>query len=135
MPRLSLASAFVLVVIAVLAVGPAVAIEEPDRLWLVAEKAFGDFLQAWPEHRLVPSATFQLARALIDQKKYKDAIPLLAAFAKKYPGHNLVDESQYLLGWTKIRAGDPKGGVADLKAFVEAYPTSELVPDAKKLIT
>ena len=258
MPRLSLASAFVLVVIAVLAVGPAVAIEEPDRLWLVAEhafadklyplaartldrfvkshpsdprvgpallmlgrarlaigenepaadafrraqkmspppgqplearfweaealvrskkyaeartaydevvrtnaagpfapdalyglgwtdlemkrpepaaKAFGDFLQAWPEHRLAPSATFQLARALIDQKKYKDAIPLLAAFAKKYPGHNLVDESQYLLGWTKIRAGDPKGGVADLKAFVEAYPTSELVPDAKKLIT
>jgi len=97
--------------------------------------AFRNFLQGWPEHQLAPSATYQLARGLAENKTYGEALSLLTGFAAKYPGHKLVPDAQYLLGWTRLAAGETKAGLADLRAFVEKYPTHELVPEARTLAT
>ena len=100
-----------------------------------AVAAFRDFLSAWPEHTLAPSAAFQLSRALIDLKRTGEALPLLAGFAAKYPAAPQRADVQYLLGWLKATTGDARGGVADLRAFVAAYPSHEQAPAARKLIT
>jgi TolA-binding protein len=100
-----------------------------------AVAAFRDFLSAWPEHALAPSATLQLARALIDLKRTAEALPLLSGFAVRYPGAPQRADAQYLVGWLKATTGDARGGLADLRAFVAAYPSHDQAPAARKLIT
>jgi TolA-binding protein len=94
-----------------------------------------ELLARWPDHVLVPAATLHLARALAEQKRFGDALPLLESFATKYPGHKQRSDAQYLLGWARVKAGDTKAGVADLRAFVAAAPNHELAPAARRTIT
>jgi TolA-binding protein len=100
-----------------------------------AVNAFNDFLTTWPEHALAPSATLQLARALVDAKRVNEALPLLTGFAARYPGSKQIAEAQYWLGWVKLTNGDRPGGLADLQAFVAANPNHDLAPAARQLIT
>ncbi len=97
--------------------------------------AFRELLATWPEHRLAPGATFYLARALVDLKRFSDALPLLTAFPTKYPSHKLVPDAQYLLGWARVTSGDTKQGLADLRAFVASAPNHDLAPAARRTIT
>ena len=92
-----------------------------------AAKAFRDFLDAWPNHPLAPSATFYLARALVEQRRFNEALPLLQGFLAKSPNHKLAPDARYLLGVARVNGGDPRAGVADLRAFIEAAPQH---PDA-----
>src|SRR5262249_1788618 len=41
-----------------------------------AAKAFREFIDTWPTHALAPSATFYLARALVEQRRFNEAVPL-----------------------------------------------------------
>ncbi|HEY3067355.1 MAG TPA: tetratricopeptide repeat protein [Methylomirabilota bacterium] len=95
--------------------------------------AFRDFLSTWPDHRLAPSATYYLARALVDLKRYSEALPLLTSYGK-YPNAPLAPDAQYLLGWTRVAAGDQRGGANDLRAFVAANPGHPLVPEARRVL-
>lgn len=98
-------------------------------------KALREFLGSWPKHPLAGSASYQLARALVAQKRYADALAILQPYATTYPKAKTAAEAQYLLGWTKIAARDYRPGVADLRAFIEAYPTHDLAPAARRLVT
>ncbi|MGH7279638.1 MAG: tetratricopeptide repeat protein, partial [Candidatus Rokuibacteriota bacterium] len=100
-----------------------------------AVTAFRDLLKTWPEHRLASSATFYLARALVDLKRYDEALPLLVSFRGKHKDSRLGPDAHYLLGWTRISSGDARGGAVDLKAFVAANPNHALAPPARRLIT
>jgi TolA-binding protein len=98
-----------------------------------AVTAFRDFLSTWPDHRLAPSAAYYLARALVDLKRYSEALPLLTSYGK-YPNAPLAPDAQYLLGWTRIAAGDQRGGANDLRAFVAANPGHPLAPEARRVL-
>lgn len=100
-----------------------------------AAKAFGDLIQAWPDHELAPSATFYRARALVDLKRFPEALPLLDGFTRKQSGHKLIADAKYLLAWTRLQTGDHRGGLADLRAFVAAYPQHAETPTARRLMT
>lgn len=101
-----------------------------------AVTAFRDFIAAWPDHALAPSAMLTLARTLVDLKRFNDALPVLATLQSKYPAAaRQAADAQYLLGWVKIAAGDPRGGVADLRAFVTAHANHPQAPEARRLIT
>jgi tetratricopeptide (TPR) repeat protein len=99
-----------------------------------AVTAFRDFLSAWPEHAQAPTATVQMARALIELTRYAEALPLLTPFPGKYPDSKLVSDAQYLAAWAKFNDGDPRGGLADLQAFLAAHPKHAEAPTARLLI-
>ena len=96
--------------------------------------ALRDFLTTWPDHGAAPSATLQLARALVDANRTSEALPLLSGFGKKYPGSKLVPDAQYLMGWVKYNNGDRPGGLADLKSFVDTYPNHADAAAARTLL-
>src|SRR6266545_2911211 len=78
----------------------AVAIEEADRLWTVAEHAFEDglyplasrmlerLIEAYPTDRRIPDATLLLGKARFSQKTYQSALETLrqAATLSPQPG-------------------------------------------------
>src|SRR5438034_653178 len=156
--RRSFLSASVVLLVVTLSAPPARALDEPERLRLVGERAFADglyglawsdlelhrpevaivefreLLDRWPDYALVPSAKLHLARTLVEQKRFGDALPLLESFATKYPNHKQLPDAQYLLGLARVKSGDAKAGLADLRAFVAAAPNHELVPAARRLI-
>jgi len=100
-----------------------------------AIKALRDLLNSWPEHSTAASATFYLAQALADQKKYADAVPLLTPYATKYPKSKLVPDAQYLLGTTRLAMGEREAGLTELKAFVAAYPSHPQAAAARRRMT
>src|SRR5438105_4776286 len=100
-----------------------------------AIKAFRELLTTWPDHAQAGSATFYLAQTLVEQKKYAEALPLLATFGTKYPKHKLAPDAQYLLGSTRLVAGERDAGVSELQGFVAAHPTHQMVPAARRAIT
>jgi TolA-binding protein len=100
-----------------------------------AIKTFRDLLTSWPEHSTAASATFYLAHALADQKRYAEAVPLLTPFATKYPQSKLIPDAQYLLGTTRLAMGERDAGMADLKSFVAAYPSHPQAAAARRRIT
>src|SRR5207249_4357884 len=73
-----------------------------------AAKEFRDLLTAWPNHPQAGSATYSLARALVELKRFDEAIPLLQRFPAKFSGNKLIPSSQYLLGWARVTAGQWK---------------------------
>jgi TolA-binding protein len=87
----------------------------------------------YPEHRSAPSATFYLARTLVDLKRPDEAVALLRAFPTKYPGHRLAPDSRYLLGQALVASGDSKEGLSELRAFAANYPNHDLAPQARRL--
>jgi TolA-binding protein len=97
-------------------------------------KAFGQFIQTWPEHPAVPSATFYRARGLAHLKRYTEALPLLEGFRGRYPDHKLGPDVQYLLGWLRLQTDDPRGGLADLRAFVRGNPSHPQAQEARRLL-
>ena len=99
-----------------------------------AAKAFRDFIDAWPTHALAPSATFYLARVLVEQRRFNEAVPLLQGFVAKSSTHKLAPDARYLLGVSRVNGGDPRAGVADLRAFIEAYPQHPDVQSARSTI-
>jgi TolA-binding protein len=100
------------------------------------DDAVGDFrrlLAAYPDHSTAPSASFYLARTLVDVKRPTEAVTLLRAFPEKYPAHRLIPDARFLLGQALIAAGDSKEGLSELRAFVAAYPSHDLAAQARRL--
>jgi TolA-binding protein len=100
-----------------------------------AIKTLRDLLNSWPEHSTAASATFYLAQALADQKRYAEAVPLLTSYATKYPKSKLVPDAQYLLGTTRLAMGERDAGVSELKAFLAAYPSHPQAAAARRRMT
>ena len=82
----------------------------------------------------MPSATFYLARTLVELKKPREAVALLAPFVSRYPRHAQAPEAQYLLGLSRLAVGKTGEGLRDLKEFVAAHPRHELTVAARRAI-
>jgi TolA-binding protein len=100
-----------------------------------AIKAFRDLLASWPEHATAASATYYQAQALVDLKRYAEAVPLLTGFATRYPSSKLAPDAQYLLGSTHLAMGERDLGVSELRAFIAAYPEHPQAAAVRRQIT
>jgi TolA-binding protein len=99
--------------------------------------AIADFrrlLSTYPDHANAASATFYLARTLLDERHPDEAVPLLQGFPSKYPNHPLLPAARYALAEALLGSGDRKEGVAQLREFLAAYPDHEMAPQARRLI-
>jgi TolA-binding protein len=76
---------------------PAGALDEPDRLWLVGERAFADGL-------------YPLARAVLER------------FITDYPADARGPEATFILGKTRLALGDPEGALTLLRRVQSAAP-------------
>jgi TolA-binding protein len=91
-------------------------------------------VSAFPDHATVPSATYYLARALVDAKRYDEAIGLLRGYPERYPKSKHIPEALYLQGYARITAGERNEGIADLRAFVAKYPQHDLANQARRTV-
>jgi TolA-binding protein len=94
---------------------------------------FGRLVKEFPDHAAVPSASIQLARALIETKHADEAVAVLEPFPAKYPEHRLAPEARYYLARARLAAGDTDKGVGELRAFVQTNPGHELAPSARRV--
>ena len=99
-----------------------------------AAEAFRQVVTTWPDAEVAPSATFYLARTLVDLKRYAEALPFLQAFSAKYAGHKLAPDAQYLTGVARTGSGDVAGGAEDLRAFLAANPNHPQAASARRVI-
>lgn len=93
--RLLSAPGALLLVLSMLA--PAVAVEEPDRLWLVGERAFADGL-------------YPLARRVLER------------FVKDNPRDRRAPDAMFLLGKTRLALGDAEGALEVLRRAQAVTP-------------
>jgi TolA-binding protein len=94
---------------------------------------FRRLIKEFPDHATAPSATIQLARALIETKHADEAVAVLEPFAKKYPEHKLLPEARYYLARARLADGDTAEGVAELRTFARTYPGHELAASARRV--
>ena len=94
--RLSVAAAFSLVLLTALSISPALALEEPERLWLVGERAFDDNL-------------FALAARALDR------------FVTRFPADTRAPQALMMLGRARLTLGENE---AALDAFRRAQKSS-----------
>ncbi len=137
--RWTLLSAFVLLV---LAVSPSLALEEPERLWLVGERAFADKLYPvarralerlvaqYPKDAHLPDATLMLGRARL---ALDDPAGALEAFRRAQtftpvPGQPL--EARFWEGEALFRLKRFSEARAAYDAVVRTDAASPLAPDA-----
>ena len=68
------------------------------------------------------------------QKRWAEALPVLAAFPTRYPGSAYLGEVRYLLGLAQIESGRTGDGVRNLEQYIATDPRSDVVPTARLLV-
>ena len=122
--------------------GPAAALDEAGRLWLVAERAFDDklhavsgaslerLLQRYPADPRVPEATLLLGKVRLAQGAYE---PALAAFRQAQtltPPPGKPEEARFWEAETLFRMGRFEPARAAYDALIAANAASPFAPDA-----
>ena len=88
------------------------------------------FPAEFPDSPLRPEAEYQLADALVAEKKPDAAAAHYRAIADKFPDHRLAPYALYALGACLTEAGKADEAVAALGRLAGKYPQSDLVPQA-----
>ncbi len=88
------------------------AVKAPDS----AEKLYGD------------------ARALVDEKDYKDAVKAFEEVERQHPYSQWAPHAEVMSGYASYKAEDYDAAVATLQRYVKLYPDNESTPYAYYLI-
>ena len=74
-----------------------------------AADELGEFLKAWPQHALAPSATYNRARVLVDLKRSpRGGGAPIEGFETRFPNAKLAPDVAYLRGVARVRVVTPK---------------------------
>lgn len=95
--RLSVSAAFLVLLVTAVPIAPAVALEEPERLWLVGERAFADNL-------------FSLAARALDR------------FVKHAPNDSRVPQALMMLGRARLATGENDAALEALRRAQKISP-------------
>ncbi len=84
--------------------------------------SFQEFVNHWPDNRLVPEALYQIARNQFAQSKFEAAIAAYQQLVDKYPEVELAPFAAYEIA--DCYAGEKKTAerIAALRDFVKRYP-------------
>lgn len=84
----------------------------------------------YPGSTVEPLAIFCRGRALVDEKKYREAGEAFARLAAEYPGHYLAAPARNFSGMICEQLGDWEGAARNYRAAAEGYPRSFVAPRA-----
>lgn len=96
----------------------------------MAVASFQEFVNRWPDNRLVPEALYQIARNQFALSKFDDAVAAYQQLVYRFPDHDLASFAAYEIADCYARENKPGEMVAALRDFVKRYPHHARVGDA-----
>jgi TolA-binding protein len=78
---------------------------------------------------LQPAAAFQAGKALLDAKRYDEAIAELDAFVKNFGKTEIAPTAKFVVGMAKQSKGDIPGAVTTFEELAKQFPEHNLAPD------
>jgi len=99
-----------------------------------ARMAFGSFLSDYPNHRLAPSAQFNLADILEQENRLDQAIEGFLRVSELYPAADRVPVALYRIANIYIRQSEFDEAVSYLERVVNTYPDSGAAELAQELL-
>jgi tol-pal system protein YbgF len=77
-----------------------------------------------------PTARYREALNLIKERRFDEALALLALFTRENPEHALTAQATYWKGEAHYAARRYREALIELETFIRRFPTSSKVPDA-----
>jgi tol-pal system protein YbgF len=77
-----------------------------------------------------PTARYREALSLIKERRFDEALALLALFTRENPEHALTAQAIYWKGEAHYAARRYREALIELETFIRRFPTSSKVPDA-----
>jgi tol-pal system protein YbgF len=103
------------------------------RDYALADQAFRVFLQAHPDDRLVPDATYWLGESLYQRQQFNDAAQTFLDVYNKYPKSAKAPEALLRLGQSLAATGQQEAACASIGAVLKKYPKAS--PQVKNQVT
>ena len=91
-----------------------------------AERAFGEFVETNPKHKLAGSAQYWYAETFRIRQLYTDAASAFLEGYQKYPESEKAPINLLRLGVSMIQIGEKEQGCKMINALEETYPKAEL---------
>lgn len=95
-----------------------------------ATASFQEFVNRWPDNRLVPEALYQIARNQSAQGKFDAAINAYKQLVEKHPDNTLTPFAAYEIADCYAGQKKPAEMIAALRDFLKRYPNHERVGTA-----
>jgi tol-pal system protein YbgF len=90
--------------------------------YALAEQAFRDFLQKYPEERLVPDAQYWLGESLFQRQRYRDAAESFLAVSTKYEHASKAPNALLRLGQSLAAMHQKEAACATLAEVGRKFP-------------
>ena len=92
----------------------------------IAERAFGEFVDTNPNHKLAGSAQYWYAETFRIRQLYTDAASAFLKGYQKYPKSEKAPINLLRLGVSMVQIGEKEQGCKMINAVKETYPKAEL---------
>lgn len=96
--------------------------------------ACGDKDESKPKPPESAEKLYNDARALMDDREYKDAVKAFEEVERQHPASEWAINAQVMGGYANYKAGQYDAGIAVLQRFVKLYPDNDSTPYAYYLI-
>lgn len=96
-----------------------------------AEKAFEEFVSAYPDDALAPSAQYWLGNALYALRDCKKAIPAQEQVIARWPSSSKAPDAMLAIGTCQSELGAPKNSRKTLESLIAKYPGTPAADKAK----
>jgi tol-pal system protein YbgF len=90
--------------------------------YVLAEKAFADFIKRNPGNELVPEANYWLGESFFQRKKYQDAADAYLVVVRNYEKSDKAPDSLLRLGQSLAAIGQKEMACASLGEVSRKYP-------------
>jgi len=87
-----------------------------------ANRAFRDFLAAFPQSPLVDNAQYWLAETYYVRRQFKDALPEFIKVTTQYPQSAKVPDALLKVGYCQVELGDKTAARTSLQQVMRQFP-------------
>ncbi len=101
-----------------------------DQQWGLAQLAYGDLVERFPDDPVAPKATFMQGFLYLQQDDNEGALFQFDQLAKKHPDSSLVDDADYWSGQAKAFSKDYEDAREHMRAYLERYETPKYRKEA-----
>jgi tol-pal system protein YbgF len=100
-----------------------------------AVAAFQQFIERYPNGKLVPNAYYWTGTSQFSLRDYKSAIATQQKLVKQYPDHEKAPDAMLNIANSQIQLADVDGARLTLKTLIAKYPQSRAAELGKKRLT
>lgn len=98
-----------------------------------SEKRFADFIQQYPQSKLVPNAFYWKGESLYSRGQYADAILEFKKVIAQYPKHHKTPDAMLKSGMAYQRINDTENARLHYRVLVEDFPHSPATKRGRSL--